>query len=251
MVKYTQRLGEVRSNIYGTPMKIIEYIDANHIQVEFQDEHKHITFTKYEHFVKGTVGNPHDKTVAGVGIVGVGKHIVSKNSKSITKYNHWFHMIKRCNSDKYKYRYYKECSVCDEWTYYQNYGDWFEDNYYEIDGHKMHMDKDILVKGNKIYSPDTCVFVPAFLNSMFTKNNIGRGDLPIGVERAGNRYIASCSKSDNKSHYLGAFDNPEEAFYAYKDAKETHIKNTAEQYKDKIPNKLYEALMRYEVDIDD
>jgi hypothetical protein len=128
---------------------------------------------------------------------------------------------------------------------------WFDENYYEIEGHKMHLDKDILVKRNKIYSPDKCVFVPAFINATFTKNNVGRGDLPIGVVKRGKKYFASCSNNNQKRRYLGMFDNPEEAFYAYKDAKETHIKNTAEQYKHKIPNKLYEALMRYEVDIDD
>ena len=52
-------------------------------------------------------------------------------------------------------------------------------------------------------------------------------------------------------HKIGRFDTPEEAFYAYKQFKENYIKEVADEYKDSIPQKLYEAMYRYEVEIDD
>ena len=64
-----------------------------------------------------------------------------------------------------------DCSVYEGWHNFQNFAKWYEDNYYEIEEEQMHLDKDILVKGNKVYSPDTCVFVPETINGLFVKSN--------------------------------------------------------------------------------
>ena len=64
-----------------------------------------------------------------------------------------------------EYRKYSDIDV-----YFQEYGQWFDDNYYEIKGERMALDKDILVKHNKIYSPETCIFVPQTINCMWHKN---------------------------------------------------------------------------------
>ena len=116
--------------------------------------------------------------------------------------------------------------------------------------------KDILIKGNKVYSPDTCVFVPSFINKLFTKNQNVRGELPVGVcfNKANKKYQANLSvfKDGKKTKkHLGCFNTVNEAFEVYKQAKEEYIKEVADNYKDKIPVKLYEAMYSYEVDIDD
>ena len=124
----------------------------------------------------------------------------------------------------------------------------------------MNLDKDILKKGNKIYSPDTCVYTPQKINTLFIKSDALRGDFPIGVTRNGKKgYSATCyahsginDKMENKvGEYLGTFRTPEEAFYAYKTFKEVYIKQIAEEYKPYIPEKLYNAMYNYEVEITD
>ena len=72
-------------------------------------------------------------------------------------------------------------TVCKEWMSYENFKNWFDNNYYEIDGEIMCLDKDILFKNNTIYSPKTCVFTPKRINNLFTKRQNDRGDYYIGV----------------------------------------------------------------------
>lgn len=122
----------------------------------------------------------------------------------------------------------------------------------------MCLDKDILYKGNKVYSPKNCVFVPEKINILFIKSNKSRGGYPIGVSyhKQNRKFVAKCSIYDFKENkqkliYLGCYDTPEKAFKAYKQFKEKHIKKVADYYKDKIPNKLYQAMYDYEVEITD
>ena len=117
----------------------------------------------------------------------------------------------------------------------------------------MDLDKDILIKGNKTYSPEACVFVPKKINSLFTKANNLRGDYPIGVSyfKESDKFKSQYKTMDGKEIHLGLFDTPEEAFISYKNAKEKYIKQIAEEYKSKIPQKLYKAMINYEVEITD
>ena len=110
----------------------------------------------------------------------------------------------------------------------------------------FHLDKDILIKGNKIYSFKTCCFVPVEINSLLTKTNSKRGNLPIGVSKSGNKYKARLN-----SNLLGTFDTSKEAFKVYKVAKEKHIKEVAEIWKSQITKQVYKALLKYKVEIID
>ena len=169
-------------------------------------------------------------------------------------------MLLRCYDEKYheKYPTYKNCKVCEEWHNYTNFGDWFVDNYYEIEGQKMCLDKDILYKGNKVYSPNTCVFVPNNINVLFVKGNKMRGDYPIGVDynKINGKFRVRCSIYDfkenkNKSKHLGYYNTPEDAFETYKQFKEQYIKEVADYYKNLIPRKLSDVLYNYKVEITD
>lgn len=198
--------------------------------------------------------DPYLPTVYRVGYHGEGEFIPSVRGVHTQASRLWKGMLKRCYDEGYSLRKptYKDCKVCKEWHNFQNFAKWHRENYYEIDGQEMHLDKDILCKGNKIYSPETCVFVPECINSLFTKRQSCRGELPIGVHfcKRRNKYISQCG-SNGKRIYLGGFDSPEEAFLVYKDFKEKEIKRVADLYKDKIPSNLYEALYNYKVEIAD
>ena len=120
----------------------------------------------------------------------------------------------------------------------------------------MCLDKDILFHGNKIYSPETCLIVPERINKLFTKSTKSRGEYPIGVRERRNRLIAYCSITENnktKQVNLGRFPlhQVEEAFLTYKRFKENYIKQVADEYKNSIPDKVYQALYNYEVEITD
>ena len=249
------RLNETNVNIFGTTMKIIENNNYNDIWIEFQDEYKVKMHTTYDRFLRGNISSPYDKTIYGIGYIGEGEYSRTKNNEV---YKKWFGMLARCY-DPYelnKNPTYINCTVCKEWHNLQNFAKWYEENYYEIPNESMELDKDILIKGNKIYSPQTCIFVPHNINCLFIKNNSLRGDLPIGVgfHKRDCKFYAQCNfiKGEKKKRgWLGYFDSEEEAFTCYKNFKEKYIKQVADEYKDLIPIELYEAMYRWEIEITD
>lgn len=257
MSKSNDRLYSISTNSMGTKMKLIEYKNARNIIVEFQDDYKYKTCTTYEMFIKGKVKNPYDRSVYNIGYLGEGKY------SSVTHpplYYSWHDMLKRCydTNERTRIRYmsYNDCKVDDEFLNLQKFGEWYEENIYFVDKERMHLDKDILYKGNRIYCKERCIFVPNRVNVLFTKRQYYRGDCPIGVRyNDSGKYEAYChiinSKSFGENKYLGTFDSKIEAFNAYKSYKEKYIKQVADEYIDKIPGKLYDALYNYKVEIND
>ena len=127
-------------------------------------------WTNYGNFKRGNSNPYHAKTV-GIGYMGNATSKVNGVKKD--SYNTWRGMLERCYGEKYQKKFptYIDCSVCDEWKSYENFERWYNLNYYEVENEKMQLDKDILFKGNKIYSPNTCVFVPQRINKLFTKTD--------------------------------------------------------------------------------
>ena len=173
---------------------------------------------------------------------------VDDNGDLLKSYDIWYGMIRRCYDSKsleYKTTY-QDCTVCDEWLFFSNFKEWFDENYQ--DGYSL--DKDIRIHNNRIYSPETCCFVPKEINTIFITNKNKRGDFYIGVSHNGANYTATLLKW-GKTCYLGVFLTEEEAFLAYKREKESFIKEVANKYKDKLSDIAYNALMNYEVEITD
>ena len=250
-----ERLGEENHNKFGTLMKIIEYVNANDITIEFQDEYKTRVHTAYKCFKNGGVKNPYDKEVFNVGYMGKGKYKTWENSKHTDAYISWRNMLRRCYDPYFlnKELTYIDCYVCDEWLCFQNFAEWYYKNYYKCNNELMCLDKDILYKGNKIYSPNTCIFVPQRINNLFTKSNKTRGKKLIGVcyHNRDNVLEAWCCNKECKQQYLGRFNNEKDAFNCYKQFKEGVIKQIANEYKNLIPRKLYEAIYNYKVEVGD
>lgn len=247
------RIGEKIIDNYGVEMEIIEYINCKKIKVRFNDEHRAIINTRYDCFIDKRIKNPYRKSFQGVGYIGMGKY----SSKDTKIMNCWSNMLKRCYKENGKDITYEDCYVCKEWHNFQNFAKWYEENYYEVDGKPTFLDKDILYKGNKIYSPETCVFVPRLINNLFTKRQNECGLYPIGVEpyKNTNKFISIISETHRytktKRTHLGIRDTVEEVFYLYKIYKEKLIKDIADEYKNDIPKKLYYALYNYKVEITD
>lgn len=190
------------------------------------------------------------KTVFDVGYIGNGNYKSRINGNRTKEYSVWYAMMQRCyseNLDKSKNSY-KSVFVCDDWHNFQNFAEWYKNNYYEIDKEKIALDKDILIKGNKVYSPSTCVFAPTRINNLILSTKAKRGDLPLGVYLEGGRYRVQCKNENKKRKNLGRYDSVDEAFLTYKKYKEDLIVKIADVYKSKIPKKLYEGLLRYKIE---
>lgn len=247
------RTGEIGVNNFGSEMVIVGYRSNKDIDVHFPEYNWTVENALYKNFTAGKIKCPYEPRVHNVGYVGEGQYSVRENNKITKPYAVWQGMITRCydsNWQQKKARTYVDCEVCEEWHNYQVFAEWYEQNYYEIPEQTMALDKDILVKGNKIYSPDTCVFVPQNINNLFTKCDSARGDYPIGVRRRNRKYTSSCSINNDRIH-LGTYDDPMDAFQAYKEFKENYIKTVADQYADLIPQALYNAMYEYEVENED
>ena len=254
------KTGEKNINTFGSEMIIVKYRTNKDIDVYFPKYNWTFKGTTYSNFKKGEIKCPYEPRVYGVGYVGEGEYKCRENGKDTKVYRTWYDMLRRCYDEKNLKRNptYIDSEVCDKWLNFQNFAKWFYENYYEIEGQKMCLDKDILNKGNKIYSPDTCVFVPHNINMLFVKCDKDRGNYPIGVHyhKASGKFQAQCNVYDfkenkSKNKYLGLYNTVEQAFEVYKRFKEKYIKEVADHYKDQIPDKLYQALYNYEVEITD
>lgn len=91
------------------------------------------------------------------------------------------------------------------------------------------LDKDILVKGNKVYSSNTCCFVPEDINVLFSTKRNGRSNLPMGVSKANSKFRARCHTLSGRID-LGVYKTPEEAHKAWQTTKVKHIRDVAEEY---------------------
>ena len=190
-------------------------------------------------------------------ILGKGK------SRSLPEYQQWTNMRQRCKiNGKYQTlnKSYIGCTHTREWESYDVWLEWAkgqvgflcvgsEGNYYS-------MDKDILVKGNKVYSPDTCVFVPAELNTFLLNCKATRGVHPIGVHyrvRNGTsgKFVSQITIGGEGRKHLGHYETPEAAFQAYKIAKEAYAKVLANKYTGLVDDRVISALLEYEVNIED
>ena len=263
------RTGETNVSNEGFAMQIVEYNNANNIIVEFQDEHKYRVNTNYQAFKKGRCKNPFFASVFGHGYLGIDKEgnvpkmSEFKDGKCVItwEYNKWQHMLQRCFDNKLKEKEptYEDVTCCERWLCFANFLKDFEilkQEYNWNEGEKLNLDKDILHKGNKIYSLENCILVPDWINKLFTKRDANRGECPIGVcyNKQCKKYQAFCN-INRKLKGLGLYNTPLEAFNGYKIAKEQEIKRVANDCVSKgyiaKDSRLYNAMISYQIEIDD
>lgn len=246
-----QKIGEEYTNYQNCQVVIVDYINCENCTVLFDNKFL-VANLQYGRIKRGVIKNPYHPSVFGIGFVGQGNHNLYLNNKPTKAYNTWRGMLERCYDKKYQEKMptYIGCSVADEWLNFQVFAQWFEDNYNPETMQGWHLDKDILVKGNKVYSSETCCFVPQEINGIFTLRQNKRGDYPIGVLKIKNRYRVKLNVRGEPKH-IGYFHTPEEAFQAYKKVKEEWIKEVADKWKNEIRNEVYGAMHARRVDITD
>ena len=256
-------LGLEFTNKHGHRCFIIDYKDAHNVMVMFYDTMS-ISTMEYGNLKKGSFLDRYKPSLYGVGYLGKS----SRTEQNKMAYRAWNHILSRCYNPEVqkKQPYYYDCSVDPRWHCFAVFEEWFiqqEQRHFKEDygvGRRWSIDKDILVRGNKIYSPETCCFVPNEVNAAVTKpkRRTTHIDLPEGVgiikpKTTGSKigYTARAhSGTTDKERYLGYYNTPEKAFKVYKRAKENHIKSLAEKWKGKIDDKVYEALINWEIGVD-
>ena len=246
----TQRIGQTKISNQGFLMTIVDYIDSEHIVIEFNDRYKTHKIDEYTDFKKGNIQNPNANVLYHKFIAY--KDDIKQNPLAFEKYRA---IADRCYGNQTgNNKVYKGCQVCEEWYQFENFAKWFNENYYQIENETMELDKDIFGNG-KLYSPQTCVFITHKLNSWFTRirtkkrpRTLLSQSLPIGVTIHKRTGGTTCYRvKDLPKNQL--FDDINEARKAYCNFINQQYTDYANTYKNQLPKKLYNYLVNYNMAI--
>ena len=240
------RIGLKKENKNGYKMRIIE-VDGSKIKVYFFDS-KEIKESTWVEWKRGTIKPNYSPSIFGVGIVGEDYSLIHEKDnkkKQLRSYITWKGMLERCYTTDCGSSY-EGCSVCDEWLYYPNFKKWYDSNYYDVNnGERMHLDKDILHRGNRIYSPENCMFVPNKINIQFKScGNVKYTDLPTGItiHPTTKGYTVSCG---NKRRKYGVI-NLKEAIQIYYKFKKELLEEVLSNYEGLLSEYIYNFLHNYD-----
>ena len=251
-VSYKDCVGKMCKSKLSGDFKIVKYNDSKNVEVRFLKTGFETSAT-LGNIRNGKVKDPCAPSVCGVGILGT-KYPSRVNDVLTKEYILWTHMLERCYSDSFKKKYptYEGCEVSNNFKSYEYFYEWCHKQIgFGVEG--WHLDKDLLIKSNKVYSETTCVFLPFEINSLLIKRGALRGEHLIGVSwyKRDKAFVAKVSRNEGQQEHLGYFNTELEAFNAYKTAKEAFVKEQANRWNGKIDIRAYNALMNYEVNIDD
>lgn len=162
----------------------------------------------------GSIRDRLAKTVYGIGVIGVGIHKPMIGPDHNPAYKSWSRMLERCYSVRWQKAKptYIGCTVCEDWLNYQIFSEWYYSNYPK-DGKEYQLDKDIKVDGNKIYSPETCMFVTPEENSIKAHARNATVKNPEGVTVSIYNVARFCRENNLKQTELGKVINGKSASY--------------------------------------
>lgn len=197
-----------------------------------------------ENFKASSVGLSRRSPVFGVGINDADYNThptVNGTSIRCPAYCAWRQMLHRA--------FYKKChdrqptyavvTVCKDWLSFMNFRCWWVENY--IDGYQL--DKDILIYGNKEYSPDSSIYIPSWINSFINDH----GDTAGGARfhKCTGKYQARCSHPITKEReYLGLHEDMSSANSAWL-LRKLEIAKELKSAMDFVDLRLYECVVAY------
>ena len=251
-ITYKDCVGKVCKSLNSGDFKIVNYNNAKEVEIQFLRTGFKVVAT-LGNIRNGKVKDHYSPSVFGVGITGT-KYPTNEGGVNTKEYALWKNMLKRCYSDtcKKKQPTYEDCEVSENFKYYEYFYDWCQ-NQVGFGNQDWQLDKDLLIKGNKVYSEDSCVFIPQEINSLLVKCTASRGEYLIGVcwHNTNKAFRAMVRRNKGKREHLGYFKTEIEAFNAYKQAKEAFVKEQANKWKSQIDERAYNALINYTVEITD
>ena len=251
-VSYKDCVGEIFKSKSSGDFKVLKYNHTANVEIRFINT-GYKAVAHLGNIRNGLIKDPYSPSVYSIGVLGT-KYPPKISGVQTKEYTLWKNMLKRCYSDGSKKQRptYEGCEVSENFKHYEYFYEWCNKQI-GFNNKDWHLDKDLLVKGNKVYSENSCVFIPKDINSVLTKSTASRGEHLIGVcwSNTNKAFVAQVSKNKGKQEYLGSFKTEIEAFNAYKIAKESYLKELANKWKGEIDGRAYEALMSYEVEITD
>lgn len=246
-----EKIGKIFETTNFGPLKIVGYEGAYNVTVEFINTGTLVSDVQMAHINRGLVRDENLPILYGKCFLGTGKYKSKRNGKDAIEYSVWKQVLERCFNEVYKNKHptYKECVLNDKWENFQNFAEW----YWTQKGAGIkgwHLDKDLLVKGNKEYGPHTCCLLPSEVNKALMLSVIGDKTTPVGThQRPNGVFVVGLVGEQTK--YVGCFSNDVSAFNAYKFAKESHLNMLAERYKDQVEVKVYKSLYEFKIEITD
>lgn len=241
-IKYD--VGQIHT-VNGGDLIVLERLNTGsknrYVKVQWLDDFGYIQDVRVDTLKTGSIRNPYQRTVEGIGYLGVGVH----DRTDRDKYNSWASMIARCYRQKLKDKYptYEECYSTDDWHCYQTYADFYESCPYRKKG--WNLDKDLLVPGNKLYSPDTCVYLPSNINTKLfyvpTKNKFGLKG--VWYDSQYDKWMATVSKAVDGRGTIGRFKTKEEASSAVLRSEHKFFCRLAEEWGGKLDPRAIQGLL--------
>lgn len=230
-------------NIYPLNEKQYKAVQENYLHNGIDSEENIFTIINNVEY-KADNWNPRymRRSVAGMGYLGRSGVDVCGQA-----YIKWRNMIQRCYYKKiHEYKpYYASCTVCEEWLNFANFEVWYKENY--IDGKKFDLDKDILVQGNTEYAQDTCALISHYANTVFET----RGIKSNIVENSQTGKFDTSMSLLGKRIEVGSFDTREIAMEKLLAHKTDYILRFARKSKKKVPDKVYQAMLNWKVELTD
>ena len=173
-VSYNDCVGKTLKSKNSGDFKVLKYNNNRNVEIQFFN-------TGFEAIVElvqvksGSIKDPYSPSVCGVGILGT-KYPISEGGVLTKDYELWGSMLVRCYSDTYQKKQptYKDCEVSENFKYYEYFYEWCQ-NQIGFGECGFQLDKDLLIKGNKVYSEDSCVFIPREINQVLIKREALRG----------------------------------------------------------------------------
>lgn len=255
-------VGEIYKNAEGFKYEIIHYENALEVTIKWADCGTVQVCSAHDAY-RGALKYLNHRSVFGVGFIGYGRFVPGERRMEgwqqrvpTILHRHWRHVLERTVADR-EIKRYEDCQVVEDWHNFQNFAEWAVETKNsmrrEENGRLWHLDKDMVCKGNRLYCPEYCVFLPNEVNAFYTKREIGNTGYP-GVnyikpasKNAKEGYIARCSVGKERV-YLGYYDSAEEAFYKYKECKEKAARHLALQWEGEIDCRVIDYLNNFTLD---
>lgn len=241
-----------RGDVYNTKNGDVEIrvvISADEVVVRFVDT-DYFTLATKSNICSGRVKDLMKPSVFGIGYIGAGHY---SHKTSPVAYKKWYAMIQRCYSPKFSgWAVYGGCgvTVAKEWHNFQNFARWYDGYKYKEKG--WHLDKDLLVKGNKLYCEEFCCIVPGIINQSIVSARANRGEYAQGVtyDSKLKRYAAQFNAyhTHYKAFRKTSYRSEKEAFIEYKAAKESYLVSLAYEWRGRVAPKVLKALVEYEIE---
>jgi len=215
-------IGKIFKTKEGYEIIIIKKLPNSRRIIQFLDDYKAEINASCENIKIGSVSNPYHKSVYNFAYFGIGEYFSKIKGKNTPEYICWTRLLERIsNKDDLKFVAYKNYSICEEWLNFQKFAKWYHNNIPKIEGINFEIDKDLLQQGveNKIYSPNTCIFLPYKINIFLSKKKLKNGNLFTSVHKPykhSKKFISTCTDfNTGERKYLGIFDTEKEAYDAY------------------------------------